>query len=62
MTVDDKKRYFGCTIKKFFYTKKAAQEAARRRKKVYGIKPRVYECPYCACWHHTTKPKESYEQ
>ena len=54
---DEATRYFMCTKKKFFYTKKTAQEAARRRKKVYGVKPRVYECPYCACWHHTTKSK-----
>jgi hypothetical protein len=54
-------KWRGCTNKKFFYTKKAARAAAVRRKKVFGVKPRVYECQYCACWHHTTKPQKDKE-
>lgn len=48
-----------CSKKKTFYTRSSAQNARKRRKKVYGGTQRVYECPYCACFHITTKPLES---
>lgn len=56
-TTEAFRRWNACGKKKTFYTKSSAKNARVRRKKVYGGTQRIYECPYCACFHITTKPE-----
>lgn len=41
-----------CRSKKSFFTKGEAERCARKRE---GL--RVYSCPFCFCWHLTSKPE-----
>ncbi len=40
---------------KLIYPKKSkARQAARRLIRFFGVKHKVYECPYCDGWHTAT--------
>jgi hypothetical protein len=44
-----------CTSKRAFDTKAEAKAEAKVVSKRKGIKLRVYECPFCGRYHHTSR-------
>lgn len=54
----DKRSVSMCFVKGQYFSRKEALKVARRREVKIGRSLRCYVCPYCGCWHLTSKTEE----